>query len=79
MSNDEYAVLKKTNERLQAALAALNHIAFEPLGHAEASPRECLDTATTIARDALASLNLGPIGNCHRHTTNFLPCPICDK
>ncbi len=44
--------------KLQAAeemAKALHHIAWEPLGHAEANHREALDIATRIAQAALQS------------------------
>jgi hypothetical protein len=48
--------LATVSTRLNTAMKALEHIAYEPLGHAEASPKEMLDIATNIAREALAAL-----------------------
>lgn len=46
----ELAQLRSSNERFQKAL---RHIAYEPLGDAEASDRQALEIATNIARLAL--------------------------
>ncbi len=48
--------LAAVSTRLHVAMVALEHIAYLPVGHAEAGPRECLDRVTNIARDALALL-----------------------
>ena len=53
-----HAAVPEMQAKLQAAeemAKALHHIAWEPLGHAEANHREALDIATRIAQAALQS------------------------
>ena len=53
-----HAAAPQMQAKLQAAeemAKALHHIAWEPLGHAEANHREALDIATRIAQAALQS------------------------
>lgn len=49
------SLCRKAAEKIERFERALNHIAYEPLGHAEATDRECLETATNIAKEALKS------------------------
>ena len=53
--------VQEANVRLMAAapelLKALNKIAFDQIGHAEASDREMLDEITRMAREAVKKAN----------------------